>query len=326
MTLDVACLRPRDDFLDVGVIPPKTLSIGYLRPDDSNLAAIFAEARAVVIPAVGPKLERALFENSRIELVQVTGAGVDRVDESTMKEFGIAVANVAGGSNDAVAEYTVGSAIALLRRFVWADAEIRKGRYEEIRSRMIADTLSGLNGLTVGVVGFGTIGQEVASAFKRMGGRIVFFDPAVDETDVPPELEAKRLALSKLVATADVITLHVPLISATRGLIGEDELALMKREAILINAARGGVVDETALARVLEAGELGGVAIDVYEEEPPPYENPLFALKGDAARRTLFTPHIAGVTRQAWANLFGAAWENVVSVVIRGEAPLNRVY
>ena len=162
MEYDVACLRPEADFLDIGVVPPRDLSIAYLSPDDPALASTLAEVRALVIPAVGPKLDRALFENSDIRLVQVTGAGVDRLDEQALRELGIAVANVAGGSNDAVAEYAVGSALTLLRRLCWADAEIRAGNYSEIRSRMVADALTGLTGLVVGVVGLGTIGRVVA--------------------------------------------------------------------------------------------------------------------------------------------------------------------
>jgi phosphoglycerate dehydrogenase-like enzyme len=123
-----------------------------------------------------------------------------------------------------------------------------------------------------------------------------------------------------------VVTLHIPLIPATTGLIGEAELALMKHDAILINAARGGIVDEGALAASLVAGKLGGAAIDVYEEEPPAPDNPLFVLDGDAARRVLLTPHIAGVTRQAWANLFRSSWDNILRVLRDDEAPLNRVY
>ena len=326
MPFDVACLRPEADFLDIGVIPPEALSITYLSPDDPGLATILAEVRGLVIPAVGPKLERSLFENSNIQLVQVTGAGVDRLDENVLRALGIAVANVAGGSNDAVAEYAVGSTITLLRRLAWADTEIRAGNYGEVRSRMIADSLSGLPGLVIGIIGLGTIGRVVATAFQRMGGRIVYYDPVVSDTDLPKELNAQSLPLPEVLAAADVITLHMPLIPATEGLIGEGELALMKSDAILINAARGGIVDEAALAACLNAGALGGAAVDVYAQEPPSPSNPLFALEGDAATRVLLTPHIAGVTRQSWANLFRSSWDNVVRVLHDGEAPLNRVY
>lgn len=326
MSYDVACLRPEADFLKVGIVPPEALSIVYLDPDDQQLATTMAQVRAVVIPAVGPKLAPSLFENSDIRLVQVTGAGIDRLDESAMKELGIAVANVTGGSNDAVAEYAIGCALALLRRINWADAEIRNGNYGQIRARMIADGLCGLTNLVVGVVGLGTIGTAVAEAFHRMGSRIVYYDPAVAGSDAARRMAAQPLPLAELLQQADVVTLHMPLIPATEGLIGAPELALMKREAILINAARGGIVDETALAARLASGDLGGAALDVYTDEPPSSTNPLFALAGEAARRVLFTPHIAGVTRQSWANLFRLSWDNVVRVLDRGEAPLNRVY
>ena len=326
MTYEVACLRPEEDFLRVGIVPPETLSIAYLSPEDSQLAAAMARVRALVIPAVGPKLEPSLFENCAIELIQVTGAGVDRLDESTMRRLDIAVANVAGSSNDAVTEYAVSCALMLLRRIVWADAEIRQGNYGEIRSRMIAAGLPGLADLVVGVIGFGTIGTAVAQAFHRMGSRIVYYDPVVTGSDAAERMAAQPLSLRELLEQADVVTLHMPLIPATEGLIGVSELAVMKHDAILINAARGGIVDETALAARLASGDLGGVALDVYSDEPPPSSNPLFALDGDAARRILFTPHIAGVTRQSWAHLFRSAWENVVRVLDRGEAPLNRVY
>jgi phosphoglycerate dehydrogenase-like enzyme len=139
-------------------------------------------------------------------------------------------------------------------------------------------------------------------------------------------MAAQPLALRELLGQADVITLHMPLIPATEDLIGARELSLMKPEVILINAARGGIVDEAALAARLASGKLAGAAIDVYADEPPSSANPLFALDGEAARRVLFTPHIAGVTRQSWANLFRSSWDNVVRVLDRGEAPLNRVY
>ena len=117
----------------------------------------------------------------------------------------------------------------------------------------------------------------------------------------------------------------VPLIPATRGLIGDGELKEMKRGAILIQASRGGIVNEAALAQALSSGHLGGAAIDVYETEPPSAENVLLSLSGDAARRILFTPHIAGVTRQATETLFGSAWRNVERFILKNELPENCV-
>src|SRR5262249_43753806 len=160
-------------------------------------------------------------------LIQVTGAGVDRLDQAGVGALGIPVANVPGGSNGAVAEYAVTTAAMLLRRFGWADAEIKAGRYAQFRSRLIADNLAGLEGLTVGVIGFGTIGVAVAQAFARAGCKLCHHDPKPADPAAAAALGAPALALDDLLASADVVTLHVPLLPATRGLIGAAQLAHM---------------------------------------------------------------------------------------------------
>ena len=325
MATDVICLRPEADFLRIGVTPPATLKIAYRAPNDADVGALFRDAKVMLIPATGPKIPNELFKDTTLKLVQFTGAGVDRVDEAEMKRLGIAVANVPGGSNSAMAEYTVVNALNLMRKFVWADGEIKAGRYEPARASMVAANLPGLEGRTIGVIGLGVIGQVVAQAFQRFGARIVYFDTAPREA-AAKALGATQLALPELLKTSDVVTLHVPLFDATRNLIGEKELAMMKQDAILIQASRGGIVDETALAASLTAGHLGGAAVDVYSKEPAESSNPLFALQGEAARKIIFTPHIAGITLQAFQVLFRASWENAERVILRSEAPLNRLY
>jgi phosphoglycerate dehydrogenase-like enzyme len=326
MAFEVLCLRPEADFARIDALPPASLQVTYGKPDDPTLPQRMKAAAALVIPAVGPKLADALFEGCSLRLVQVTGAGVDRLDEAAMTRLGIPVANVPGASNSAVAEYAVTAASMLLRRLAWASTEISQGRYVDFRSRMLADNLPGLEGLLVGVVGFGTIGTAVAQAFQRMGCRIAFYDPAPRDLEQARALGAPSMPLLELLAAADVVTLHVPLIAATRGMIGDAELAAMKPGAVLIQAARGGIVDEATLARHLASGRLGGAAVDVYSTEPPAADNPLLMLTGEGARRLLLTPHIAGVTRQSSTLLFRSAWQNVERVLARGEPPLHRVY
>jgi phosphoglycerate dehydrogenase-like enzyme len=326
MTVDVLCLRPRIDFERVGELPPASLIVVYRGPNDTDVPELMRQARAVVIPAVGTKLPSALFAGTSIRLIQVTGAGLDRLDQSAMKKTGIPVSNVPGGSNSAVAEYVITSASLLLRRLAWAGSEIRNGNYVEFRARMLADNLAGLSGLLVGVVGFGIIGLAVAEALHRMGARICYYDPAPDRPNLADALGARSLSLDELLKTSDVVTLHVPLLPATKGLVGSRELAIMKPGAILIQASRGGIVDEVALGDHLRSGHLGGAAVDVYSTEPPPPDNPLFGVQGEAAHRLLLTPHIAGVTRQSAAFLFRSAWHNIERVLIANEPPLNRVY
>ncbi len=326
MSRVVLCLRPRADFERVAALPPPSLDVRYHGPADAAVRGLMAEAHALVIPAVGPVLSPALFARTAVRLVQVTGAGLDRLDRPTLQRLGIAVANVPGGSNRAVAEYAVAMATLLLRRFAWADAEIRRGGYAAARARMVADNLGGLDGLLVGIIGLGTIGMAVARAFAQTGSRICYFDPSPPDAARALGVEAEAVPLDRLLESADVVSLHVPLLPGTTNLLGEREMSRMKRGAVLIQASRGGVVDEAALARHVENGHLAGAAIDVYSSEPPAADNALFTLEGEAAGRLVFTPHIAGVTRQSAAFLCRSAWENVERVLVQGLPPWNRAY
>jgi phosphoglycerate dehydrogenase-like enzyme len=168
--------------------------------------------------------------------------------------------------------------------------------------------------------------MAVAKAFHSMHCEIIYHDPAVGDSLEATQLGARALPLNELLGVADIVTLHVPLLPTTESMIGDDELGRMKAGAILINAARGGVVDEAALATRLASGHLGGAAVDVFSSEPPLLDNPLISLKNKARGRLLLTPHIAGVTRQSWAFLFRSAWQNVERVLINGEPPKNRVF
>lgn len=323
--IDVLVLRPEADFLRVNAPAPQGLNITYRAPDDPELPALMKQAKTLVIPAVGPKLPASLFDGTSVRLVQVTGAGVDRLDEGALKQFGVPVCNVPGGSNSAVSEWALTSASLLLRRMTWSNDEIRAGHYDAFRKRMLADNLAGIEGLLVGVVGLGVIGMAVAHSFHRMGARIACFDPAPRDAKALAAIYATPMSLDDLLGASDVVTLHVPLLPATQGMIDASKLGLMKPTAILVNGSRGGIVDEAALKAALEAGTLGGAAVDVYSTEPPTPDNPLLQVRGEAAERLLLTPHIAGVTRQSAAFLFRASWENVQRV-LKGEAPLHRVY
>ena len=175
----------------------------------------------------------------------------------------------------------------------------------------------------IAIAGLGAIGRAVAQAFVRMGAKVAFFDLAkVDAKG----LDARAMSLDELLTTSDVVSLHVPLLPETQNLIGAAELSRMKPGAVLIQASRGGIVDEAALAASLTSGHLGGAAVDVYATEPPAPDNPLVKLSGEAASRLLLTPHIAGVSRQASTALFRAAWQNVERVLVQQQPPLNRVY
>lgn len=322
---DVVVLRPEADFVRVDARAPSALSVSYHAPDGAEVPALLQQAKALVIPAVGPKLPSSLFDGTSLKLVQVTGAGLDRLDKAALVKQGIPVANVPGGSNGAVAEYVTSAASLLLRRFAWSDSEIKRGNYAGFRAKYIGANLAGIDGLTVGVVGLGVIGLAVARAFAVLGCRINYYDPKPADPKAAEELSARSMPLEELLRSSDIVTLHVPLLPATQGLIGAKQLKMMKSDAVLIQASRGGIVDEQALADSLRDGHLGGAAVDVYSTEPPAADNPLLKVEGDAAQRLLLTPHIAGVTRQAAAFLFRSSWQNVERV-LKGDAPLHRAY
>ncbi|HUY48086.1 MAG TPA: NAD(P)-dependent oxidoreductase [Streptosporangiaceae bacterium] len=323
MSVDVVCLRPEADFHEVGVRPPEELRIRYAEPaavPDADLTA----ARAVVLASVGPVLDRAWADRAaRVELVQFTGAGVDRAAAAFADRPGVVVANVPAANAREVAEYVLLSTGAMLRRLAFADREIRAGRYRQVRGQLSPAAVRSLHSATVGVVGLGQIGLAVARLFRAVGADVAYSDPAPKDPAAAADLGLRRLDLDDLLSSSDVVTLHVPLLPATTGLIGEARLRRMRPEAILVNAARGGVVDEQALAAALADGRLAGAVLDVYAQEPPQPDAALLTLPPEAAARVLYTPHIAGVAYEAARRLYTEAWENVRRVLIDGLPPLN---
>lgn len=282
-------------------------------------AADLATARALVLASVGPRLDRDWLDRAgKLELVQFTGAGVDRIGDACAHRPGVAVANVPAANTREVAEYVLLAIGTLLRGIALADREIRAGRYSEVRARLTPAATRSIHSRTVGVIGVGQIGLAVARLLRAAGATVVYSDPAPPDPAAARQLGLERLRLDDLLARCDVVTLHVPLLPATRGLLDEDRLRTMPRGALLINASRGGVVKEAALARALADGHLGGAAVDVYAEEPPGPGSPLFTLPPEAAERVLFTPHIAGVAYEAAYSLYTRAWANVSRVLVDG--------
>lgn len=318
MSADVICLRPETDFLEAGVRPPADLKITYAEPlevppDD------LASARAVVLASVGPRLERSWLDKiPNLILVQFTGVGVDRAGDACTHRPDVTVAGVPATNAREVAEYVLFAAGALLRGLAFADRGIRDGRYADTRARLTPRYVRSLHSRTVGIVGLGQIGLAVARLLTAAGAAVCYADPAPRDVGAATSLGLDRLSLDDLLARCDLVTVHVPLLPSTRGLIGEPRLRRMPRGALLINASRGGVVDEQALARALIDGQLGGAAVDVYESEPPSADSPLLTLPAPVADRVLFTPHIAGVAYEAAQALYGQAWDNVRHVLRNG--------
>ncbi len=219
------------------------------------------------------------------------GVGLDNIDVEACAARSIAVLPATGANALAVAEYVVCTAMLLLRGAYGASGEVAAGRWPR---NALSDGRE-IGGKTLGLVGFGSIGRLTAHLAQGLGMRVIAFDPALGVGHaVYAESGVARATLDELIAGADVVSLHVPLIDATRGLFDAARLASMKPGAVLVNTARGGIVDEAALAAALRSGHLGGAALDVFGHEPLAAGSAL-----SDCPRLLLTPHIAGLSTEA---------------------------
>lgn len=223
-----------------------------------------------------------------LEVIGRAGVGVDNIDMEAATRRGIAVLNAPGGNTVSTAELAFGLVLAAARRIAEGDRSVRAGLWERKHLRGAQ-----MKGKTLGVIGAGRIGSEVIRRARAFGMQIVVFDPYLTQ-ERANDLGLDRAELNQVLERADVVTLHVPLNDGTRGMIGAPQIARMKDGAILVNAARGGLVDEAALVEALGSGKLGAAALDVYAEEPPPADSPL-----RDAPNLVMTPHLGASTEEA---------------------------
>lgn len=254
------------------------------------LGSALRDARALVVRNRTQVRGGLLAAASRLRVVGRLGVGLDNIDLDACKARGIAVHPATGANDVSVAEYVIGAMLVLLRRTWFATPQVLAGQWP--RMTCIGREAAGRQ---IGLVGFGAIARETARRARALGMTVAAHDPYVPAGD-PAWAEARRSELDALLAGSDVVSLHVPLTPQTRHLIDATRIARMRPGALLVNAARGGVVDEPALAAALRSGQLGGAALDVFETEP------LTAAAAQVFADTpnlLLTPHIAGVTDES---------------------------
>ena len=255
----------------------------------------------------------------RLRLVQTTSAGYDGIDVASLNRMGIQVANNYGGNAPAVAEHTIGLMVSVVRKLVLQFESTRSGDWYGTIGREEWTRPYEIAGKTVGIVGMGHIGRQVARRLQGWDCSIVYYDPIDPPADLVEQLSLRALSMDELLRESDIVTLHTMLNAQTRGMIGTRELKMMKSTAVVINTCRGGVVDEAALIRALRDGEIAGAALDVFEQEPTPRDNPLLTMGN-----VVVTPHMAGVSVEAFPRNAGFGLENIARV-IRGEEPLSVV-
>ena len=268
----------------------------------ADLVAAVAEARALIVRN-RTQVRGALLEAAgALKVVGRLGVGLDNIDLEACKQRAVTVCPATGANDAAVAEYVVATAMLLLRDAYAAGAEVLDGAWP--RQRCMGREIGGKS---LGLIGFGAIARQTAQRAQALGMSIMAHDPFVAGTD-PAWHDVQRSELDRLLADADVVSLHLPLTDGTRGLLDARMIAAMKQGAVLINTSRGGIVDEDALIASLHAGHLAGAALDVFETEPVTAAS---GARFAGISNLVLTPHIAGVTRESNVRVSAVTAENV---------------
>lgn len=243
----------------------------------------------------------------RLKVISRYGAGVDRVDLKAASEKRIAVCNTPGANAQAVADLTMGLILSVARRIPMLDRKTKTGAW-------VRSTGTELYGKTAGILGLGAVGRAVAKRCQGFSMRVLAYDPYLDG-EYAKENRIEPVAFEQLIREADVICLHLPLTPETRHIFNAETMRRMRPGVILVNTARGGLIDEAAALHYLESGHLGGLGLDAYEQEPP-QPTPLFELEN-----VVTTPHIAAHTKEAVLNMANMAVENLISVLSGNISP-----
>ena len=277
---------------------------------DEPLSELVLDADALLV--MYDEIDAELIDTmEHCRVISRTGIGVDNVDVEAATERGILVTNVPDYCIPEVADHTLALALALERKIVDYDRSVRDGEWDVFQGR----PMHRLTEQTWGLVGFGNIAQAVGSRAAALGMDLVAYDEYLDDEEISENGVRPVDSLTEVLETADVVSVHVPLTSETEGLIGESQLRSMRETAYLINCARGGIVDEQALADAIESGGIAGAGLDVLSEEPPTDDHPLLD-----ESRVIITPHAAFNSEESVVELREKAARNVRDA-LTGETP-----
>lgn len=286
------------------------------KSDPEGIKKEIVGATALVARMPSTRITREILQAAKnLKVIGRPAGSVDTVDLGAATEKGVVVVNLPKGSNSrAVSEFTFALILALSKRIADLDKNLKKGNWN-LRQRIKGHALYGK---TIGIIGFGPIGRNVAQLAKAFDMNVAVYRRRKDR-EAQSEVEkmgAKVVSLSTLLKESDLVSLHVPITSETKHLIGKEEISLMKNSSFLVNTGRGGVVDEEALYDALKEGKLAGAALDVFEMEPPDPRNPLLELEN-----VILTPHFAGVTYATFRESHVSIAEGVSAVLKGSKAP-----
>lgn len=273
-----------------------------------DFATALAVADALIVRSATNVTREMVASAARLRAIGRAGVGVDNVDIEAANDRGIAVFNAPGGNTIAAAELTIALLISVARKIPAAEASLRAGNWDRAALKGVE-----LRGKVLGLIGAGRIGGEVAVRCQAFGMTVVVYDPYLTQ-ERADELGVELVSLEEVLDLGDFVSIHVPLTEETRGICGVDAMRRMKPTTFVVNASRGGVVDEIALAEALHSGEIAGAALDVYVEEPLPADSPL-----RSAPNLVLTPHLGASTNEAQEGVATEVAEKVKRFLITGD-------
>ncbi|MFP6563675.1 MAG: phosphoglycerate dehydrogenase [Myxococcota bacterium] len=281
--------------------------LDVVEAEPADVAEAIRDAEAIVIRSATKVTAEVIAGAKNLRVIGRAGIGVDNVDVAAATARGIVVVNTPEGNNITTAEHAIALLVALARHIPQATASMKAGKWEKKKFQGLE-----LYNRTLGVAGIGNIGRIVAQRGKGLGMKVIAYDPFVS-VEAAARFDIELVELDELFARADAISVHVPRTKDTTGLLGREAFAKCKPGVLIINAARGGIVDEEALQEALDSGQVGGAALDVFVEEPPPADHPLVMHPN-----VICTPHLGASTEQAQVNVAVAVAEQVRDYLLHG--------
>lgn len=287
----------------------KTVSVDIRTPLEEQIT-LASDTKYMML--AGTELPDEVLRAAQPHLLQILSAGWDFLNSELIQDLEIQVANNGGANSWAVADHTVLLILGVLHRLIEADSDTRSGRWRE---RLDGTNAFELANKTVGILGIGNIGRQVAKRIRAFDAQVIYHDAIRLPESEERELGLTRVEIKDLFVSSDVLTIHVPLIPGTRKLVSRELINLMKPSAILVNTARGGLIDEQSLIEALANGRISGAGLDVFETEPVRTDNPLLKMTN-----VIVTPHSAGSNWDAWSRRASFGYANIARVQ-RGGSP-----
>ena len=319
------CSLPESRFVKYGVEWPEGWDVRYIdRPLNEEGLVAMQEADYVLVDCMDRITKEMLESCSNLKMLHVEGVSFNMVDIEGAKELGIMVCNNKAVNAAAVAEHCAALMLAGYRKVGWMDHNIRSLGYAKANELFVSRGVREVEGSTIGMIGMGVIGREVAKRLAGWGCRLVYSDPVRMSEELEKAYDLEYLTQEELMKQSDIISVHVPVLPSTINMINKETIGLMKNDVLIVNVARGEIVNNEDLAWALENNEIGFAALDTVAPEPMPDDHVLRNLSSEADARVIFTTHAAGRTDQAFKRMLEWAIANMKRIEC-GEKPVNIV-